>query len=1329
MLNSPNVAHLQTPMSMLRTMSPATPVGRRVEVLNRALYERAADEIQLADLLPLHPDQDAPFIQTHITAKPEFREKSSGPREDQPKVRGQLFNQQEVTKRFLMDVGDRLLIISETGTGKACAVEGFTEAIHEQYINIVEGLRSTNIKRAYLVAPGPLQLEDMRRQLVCRCSRAGKYDQTEAVLNANHEETQSAQVTKGVSKFYELLTIKKLAKLIKRCRTNEEIIEQFSDIALWIDEFHISTIDPFPFFTLDQPPVYKKKEGKESISKLEAYYLVWKMVHLIQRSTVVFSTATPIVNKVSELVSVFNMLLPIDKQLPRNYDFVHAPVEELEKLLRGKISFIRAMDTGIEIVRHGDRQNYMHVVDGKEYPSQLILQMLPMSSHQSKSYLQAWLQRQPEFVDVLKVAAEEVGMGSGTTVSKGGHGPFPYRNEREASMLVFPDGSYGGASMHSEQVQMMGMGGQIITNTVQVARGFQKYIRYNSDTKWYDIIDPVFTDNIRTLERQTVLSAKMAFASKIIKECYRQEKVCFIYFSEFVLGSGAVAFSKMLENMDISDIAPGRSFVRFNANTSVFSSNTGKNVKPFCADDPSTRSIKPEFEVRTPRFSIITSNVSPRERSIILEANNSKENMYGRINTAVISSEIGRVGINIDNVTVVVFDASDWDPSDNYQAESRVIRATSHKNLLEDRREKMGMYNVPPIKVHIYNLAAYTHYNEEVVSVDREIYLAAEHKDIYNRGVMRKLKEIAFDCHLNHERNVRQEDVDGSAACDYQKCNYPCFDPFPSYTDYSSYDVLYTEPLISLLRTQALAVLHKRHSLSFMDIYNEIIENLRKEQPASLEGGNPRHKFLAIALTRIIDAREPIIDRYGIPSFLRENSGLFYLQRHYPSNEDTQGNGYYAFNILSTDELDLLNINRPSSQEISKVWGEIENIVRGMYTSTPDQQRAKERELSTYLYKVNLETNVMLLEEALFHKAVGDETEAHKAISDARRTLWFAINEPLNGIRRLIGDIETNGNKVLARAEQPRDVEQVREYINATRNVDTEIVYFHGLYIAGKVRRGSADKAAMSKFSGRIRLLKLSECQARRVVNDANGSSSSSAGGSGGSGSQPVPKYNTEFIEGCWRDTTQIERIEYQAYGMVGTKDVEQTMSVQSDIYGYLKTNNLGVPKLWIVDKYKERHNISSKQAKGGKGLSTGHLCTNWNKQDIADIMYRIGIPLLQPQYFPPPGANEAEKNMYINALSQVNINQMIYSPQQLAAMPTELLYQYYIRIQYVTFLRLTAWKNVVYSEADLWQWPVDRLFYVYHMSQGRGGSSSRETTCSQIMEKLKNDGLLIERI
>jgi hypothetical protein len=66
--------------------------------------------------------------------------------------------------------------------------------------------------------------------------------------------------------------------------------------------------------------------------------------------------------------------------------------------------------------------------------------------------------------------------------------------------------------------------------------------------------------------------------------------------------------------------------------------------------------------------------------------------------------------------------------------------------------------------------------SETFLSIDRYMYKFCEDKDISIKSIEHLLKLVSFDCRLNKERNQLPSILDNLRNCEYQKCEYMCFD-------------------------------------------------------------------------------------------------------------------------------------------------------------------------------------------------------------------------------------------------------------------------------------------------------------------------------------------------------------------------------------------------------------------------------------------------------------------------------------------------------------------------------------------------------------------------
>ena len=274
-----------------------------------------------------------------------------------------------------------------------------------------------------------------------------------------------------------------------------------------------------------------------------------------------------------------------------------------------------------------------------------------------------------------------------------------------------------------------------------------------------------------------------------------------------------------------------------------------------------------------------------------------------------------------------------------YQALSRGIRATSHEDLLEEERQKAIQRGEDPddvkITVEIYKHASLANTPKQE-SIDLTMYRYSEYKDRNIKRIMRIMKQVAVGCQIHYNRNVRDTDVDYSPTCDYDVCKYECADPAPDYEDYTTYDVMYSNEILEEV-TQELAKVYKVvNSVSITDLF-KILSYFRK-------------KYIVTTLEKIISEKIQLVDRFGYPAYLREDNGLFYLDRTYPTGKASNLMSYYSTGLIAIDETPL--------QEVVTKLESVGNkgLVEHLYKVDPSSE-----EFSKLLEDLDVDTQTRLL--------------------------------------------------------------------------------------------------------------------------------------------------------------------------------------------------------------------------------------------------------------------------------------------------------------------------------------------------------------------------------
>jgi len=1183
------------------------------------------DDIQLTDLLESYPPSNTPGFQTLISAKQEFAEMASDPGERLPPGRGQYFKHQKFTHRYLRAY-DELVILSETGTGKSCEVLGFIEYTRRELEKAkidptTADEKAAHFKRVIVLVNGKTQKSEFKNQLVCKCSD-GHYE-TSIVRKAKTETVQKSNITIEVKKAYTISTYRTFAhRIAEQYPTeadNARLAEDYSDTIFWIDEAHNLLIDP------RATTKYREKQL--------TYLGIWRVLHLARRSKRIISTATPMINDEKEIGSLMNLILPLNGVLPPNYDYRNAPpndirsffpglpfdhrtatpeqiapyfrgqfppdynfktatVRDLEPYMRGRIGFIRASNTGAIPEDQGIPQNEEYEINGVRYQSQLVIYTTAMSQYQSERYLLAKqsVRGRDELFGAERQAANFVFpdgyWGNGITDEE--------RNARQetrrakaatkAAITTGEDLNLRGAQIQAEPLPEGGIisvnvGGRELAppddedHTGEVGgggferRAFRRYVTMRGD-RFAPTAE--FAPWLQDLTYIRMLSCKYA---EIVRLTMEEPGNGFIY-GEFVEGSGAIVLALCLEGMG---------FTRYNESNSMFLGVGGEAVKPFCSGsdrDPTTRRVRPDIISRQQgaplRYAILTRDTTDAKFHSMMEAMNSYENRHGDYIKVLVSSHVGRDGINISNVLTIQLVGSEWNQSAIYQALSRGIRATSHDDLIKEERDRIvsegGDPNDARIAIKVYKHAAVS-LDTPPSSIDLQMYRMSEYKDRSIKRVMRIMKQCSIGCQVHYNRNVRPADIDGSAICDYDICRYQCVDPPPTERDFSTYDVLYADEVIIEAIKEIVNVYRQRNALTL----NEISTLLP----------HYRQKYLIMALERLITNKTPLIDRFGYTTYIREDKGSFYLDRSYPIGiPPSYAMSYYTQGVIGIEQETLANI------VVRLEAGEHREVLAELTTLDP-----KDPQFDARLSGISIEGQATILEEVVMRAIRGNKSEFTDTIVNKFQRMIFPINEPVTELNRVYDTVAQRRPR-RGRKPNPETKRRVKKINPITidetkivRDENTELVYLHTLYSQVINQTGYATTARYNKAEGRIRLLKPSE------------------------------------IDDGWRDLNEIELPVYNAFIQIEIAKRNRPFE-EHGIYGFILPDK----KFRIRDRLTEAPGAADDARK----IKRGKVCETWYKPDLIDVMWEIGVQEPGGMF---PNFTENERMQLVRFLLQRRIN------------------------------------------------------------------------------------------
>lgn len=969
------------------------------------------------------------------------------------------------------------------------------------------------------------------------------------------------------------------------------------------------------------------------------YDQLWRLFHTVMPRKVMLLSATPMINDPSELGPRMNLILPRDRQIPSNLDYKIVTLEQMEPYFRGMISYVRELDTGAIPVYQGEALQTTYDLTkirslnrlmkfNQELPEVLEPDLAegeeePLTSEEVESIEDSSNINDPE-EDMIAISTGNVSLEH----DKKEHGlvkaqlvvystemrgmqentyrvsledPMKLRPDskkpqafadlqRQAANFVFPDGSTGNS-------------------------GYKKYIIEGgnefsaTDELWDAISDP---NQLREM------SAKYY---EIIRLCKTEPGSCWCY-SNFIRGSGAIVLGLCFE---------AQGFERYDEMSSVFASTGGAALAPLCGNNKiqNNASIKnvdiseqhPPAEERYPdnrtrkiriekklRYALLTSETKPVEADSLLELFNSYENRHGEYIKAVIGSPVTRDGLNLANVLQIHLVGPGWNQAGAYQAESRAIRSTSHVDLVEEERQRLIAEGKDPdtayVTIRVYRHAAtlpsswrspsfsdddeereegLRHEEEEKNSIDISMYELSEIKDREIRRILRIMKQVAVDCQLNYARNVRKNDINGSAACDYDICQYKCYSPLPLSIDYSSYDVLYSQGLIDTIKKEIIDIFRVIFSIPYSSLYEELQEYVISSTQEK-DQTEQKRKFVDLAVAELIQNKVGMIDRYGFLSYLREDRGTLFLRRDYPLGLNELPSSVtlteYTSNLIGLNEMTLNEYN-----------GELQRGETGDILDLLKDQETEEEKTAT-IEGLTLENKILLVETAVT-KYVNKNREKEKDVTGDIdfvikyfRSYIFSVPEPTKALEvaqrafenrgkgrgrkpkagtkfKLSEKVQEEVDEILQELEEKEEKQnkpKKEKKQNKQKKEKKEIIYFHNLQTLNVGLSSYSITAKSKKYEGDIRMLKLSE----------------------GIG---------------WRDVNEYEETIYSS--VIKNKMEQQGEEFSEfEIYGTFLEDG----KFRIIDKTIE--NIEAN--KDTRKVKRGRICTTMNKKDLFMLLQKI---------------------------------------------------------------------------------------------------------------------------
>nr|QBK89943.1 MAG: uncharacterized protein LCPAC101_02260 [Pithovirus LCPAC101] len=921
--------------------------------------------MELSDLFYEYPSVDNSHIQQIISSKKELKilgdEKLNAATIPS---RGNFYPQQRLIHRILTHY-DRLLITSEPGTGKTGMTAGFAEKLKrdnmdgiKSYVDEYISDNRSHYKRVYILLKNESLVDQWTKEIVCKYSNPEDYE-SEHIKNAPTKKAEKRRINDDIKKYYTITTYEKFAKNAYQIseggggrkwgdmvwtRSPDHVKKAYSDSVFIVDEVHNLGNDDEELE--DDRNIDKVKQKKKNNARLKdkIYNALHFLFHIIDRSKVILMSATPMINFPNEIGPIMNLILPINKQMPADKLFykviasdkdngitekdINIKKEELRKYFEGYISYVAESKETVVPKYMGDsmdKEYYFHntYVKSKEIIYKVRMTNAPLKLDGKK--VDGYNQYQSYNKEKQSKRSKKSAFNA---------------IERQAANMTFPNGTTGtkGASTYIKEEKEK--------KNMKVKKGKGKINKYTPTDE--------FKPWLKSKENLRQLSAKFVRDITLIEEA----KGNVFVFSPFRVGSGAYLFGMCLEYISkyklFSNISTifiddtDRSNINYDVEQNAYCGTTSihtNNINVVIKKERKTKSniyksgsLRSNGQIEPYKYAIITSNMTKELIANIISTYNSYENRHGEYIKCIIATPKARESINLFNVIRYINLGPGWNGKLMKQSKYRVFRSGSHKDLIYEKEQKYINMGIIPsdkdlqVEVEIYNMAIET--PDGGSTVDEEMYVLSEKKDISIGFIETIMREDAIDCQIMSRVNTKSKEGTNE--------EYICSGDIPNTVRIDSYNNLYSNDVIKEIKIKIKSIFKRLFSIPIHDLYNSL--------------GEYDQFLIDSSIYELINSRDLIIDMYGFPKYFRETNNYIYITSDYLINKHDRDYilDYYSKNRSFIYETSLSDYYDNIKDEIYDSIEDLENIGfdewQRIFFSLPDKMKLKNFEKITYKY-------------------------------------------------------------------------------------------------------------------------------------------------------------------------------------------------------------------------------------------------------------------------------------------------------------------------------------------------------------------------------------------
>ncbi len=931
--------------------------------------------------------------------------------ETKPKKRGILLMNQQSLMQFLSPHTPYsiALVVWGLGVGKSCVAASVAE--------MCKKIRP-DYGKALILTKGDAAQLNLKKEIVFTCTPGNYIPDGYADLPT---DTKTRRVNKNLSENYEFANFIEFSADIKNL-TPEFLKKRYSNRVIIIDEGHNIKQRPE---TVNRSEGKKSKKNHETVS---TYEQIKKLLHSVQGCKIIIMTGTPMRDKASEIAGLINLVSPKEEALPMNAEFDKMffdtkgnlkNVDVLKKAFFGKISYIRSM-------KSDRKENYVgEIVNGMKNTR---LKICEMSNFQARNYIAAFKKDSNSIKNNSKSVKE--------------------KKEKKSSRKNH------GASHEDYQSILAGLGDDPEEDSTE-----RKYLDSDNDDEiTSDLIDNLDKkdDLFDLVTDEMIEKENIDIELDLANEDYggqnsslfinSQNTALFVYpkdsgyltdtdiegspdgepegYKKYLESrSGKIELKKLItqgssdpdviiSNIKKCGIKIGlaiEEIVKFPNNLNFVYSNivTGSGAKLIAElltyfGYSEAKFVKDSHE-RIPakkRFMIVTGSMTAdneRTRDIF----NSEENINGKLIQVVIGSRVIGESVSFKNVVRAHILTPWWNDAETRQAIGRILRAFAHSSKLT---EDINIIRYAINNATLKDGGKKTQRKILAISIDFKMYSTSEDKAIKIAKIFRLMKESAFDCALSMKRNMLDSDISGSSECDYTTCKYKC-----DYIDMKklelredqiisdSYNMYYALDEIDHVLTTIIIIFRKIFSIDYY-----LLKNHPQIQQYS--------EIVVIrALKILIEEYYPIINRFGITCYLKEDRNLYYLV-----DDNRLSN---SFNLLFYTRNPYFSDFQRFDKYLASVKMEYApEIIKYMFNGIDLKNKDKSFEFSEQLSLLTPRINEIILENVINIKNTIKEEKYPKSLSKNQMFGLNSIEEKLISKNTLI----INGKLVSTLLGTPR---------------------------------------------------------------------------------------------------------------------------------------------------------------------------------------------------------------------------------------------------------------------------------------------------------------------